>query len=184
MKILFLLKDRSYNTDNAKSYGLSNSAQQVIDYLQKHGHECKLVSVIDANSIDKEMYNYKPDTVILEALWVMPEKLITKPSGRKGRIDILVKSDETLVAIAEIKSSDLDAMTSTAVRRNVRRQTRQVWDYIESQLELGKDVSPGIIFTKRPKDYDRMNLIEQLFEDEGIQVVWEDESIAERKARS
>ena len=115
---------------------------------------------------------------------VMPEKLITKPSGRKGRIDIFVKSDETLVAIAEIKSSDWDAMTSTAVRRNVRRQARQVWDYIESQLELGKDVSPGIIFTKRPKDYDRMNLIEQLFEEEGIQVVWEDESIAERKARS
>jgi len=115
---------------------------------------------------------------------VISEKPVTKPSGRKGRMDIFVKSDETLVAIAEIKNSDWNAMTSTAVRRNVKRQARQIWDYIESQLELGKEVSPGVIFTKRPKDLDRINLIEQLFDEKGISVVWEDESIAERKARS
>ena len=57
------------------------------------------------------------------------------------------------------------------------------WDYIESQLELGKEVSPGVIFPKRPKDPDCLNLIEKLFEEEGISVVWEDESIAERKIR-
>jgi len=115
---------------------------------------------------------------------VRSEKTVTKPSGRKGRMDIFVKSDETLVAIAEIKDSDWNAMTSTAVRRNVKRQARQIWDYIESQLEMGKEVSPGVIFTKRPKDPDRINLIEQLFDEKGISVVWEDESIAERKARS
>jgi hypothetical protein len=115
---------------------------------------------------------------------VTPEKLTIKPSGRKGRMDIFVKSDEILVAIAEIKDSNWDAMTSTAVRRNVKRQARQIWDYIESQLELGKEVSPGVIFPKRPKDPDCLNLIEQLFEEEGISVVWEDKSIAERKIRS
>ena len=115
---------------------------------------------------------------------VTPEKSMTKPSGRKGRMDIFVRSDEKLVAIAEIKNSDWDAMTPTALRRNVRRQARQIWDYIESQLELGKDVSPGVIFPKRSKDPDRIKLIEQLFDEEGIPVVWEDESIAERKARS
>jgi hypothetical protein len=115
---------------------------------------------------------------------VISEKTVTKPSGQKGRMDIFVKSDETLVAIAEIKNSDWNAMISTAVRRNVKRQARQIWDYIESQLEMGKEVSPGVIFPKRPKDPDRINLIEQLFEEKGISVVWEDESIAERKARS
>ena len=115
---------------------------------------------------------------------VISEKPMTKPSGRKGRMDIFVKSDETQVAIAEIKNSDWNAMTSTAVRRNAKRQARQIWDYIESQLEMGKEVSPGVIFTKRPKDPDRINLIEQLFDEKGISVVWEDESIAERKARS
>lgn len=115
---------------------------------------------------------------------VKPEKGITKPSGQKGRIDIFVKSDEKLVAIAEIKDSNWDIMNTDAVRRNVKRQARQILNYIDSQLESGKEVSPGIIFPKRPKNNDRMNLIEQLFEEEGISVVWMDESIAERKARS
>lgn len=115
---------------------------------------------------------------------VMTEKSMTKPSGRKGRMDIFIKSDEKLVAVAEIKTSDWDAMSQTAIRRNVRRQVRQVWNYIDSQLTSGKNVSPGVIFPKRPKDSGRMNLIEKLFNEEGIAVVWEDESIVERKARS
>ena len=77
-----------------------------------------------------------------------------------------------------------DSMSSAAVRRNVKRQVRQIWNYIKSQLELGKEVSPGIIFSRRPKDPNCMKLIEQLFDEEGIPVVWEDETIAERKARS
>jgi len=115
---------------------------------------------------------------------VKSEKQVTKPSGRKGRIDVFVKSDEKLVAVVEIKVSDWDTMTLGALRRNVKTQARQIWDYIESQLELGKDVSPGVIFPKRPKDTNRMVLIEQLFDEEGIPVVWDDESIRKRKARS
>jgi len=115
------------------------------------------------------------------------EEWTTKPSGKKGRMDIFVGSDETderLVAIAEIKNSDWDAMTPSAVRRNVRRQIRQIWSYITPQLESRKDVSPGVVFPKRPKDPNRLKLIEQMFEDEGIPVVWEDESVEERRTRS
>ena len=115
---------------------------------------------------------------------IVSEKTITKPSGRKGRMDIFVASDETLVAVAEIKCSKWDAMTLATVRKNVRRQARQIWDYIESQLELGKDVSPGVNFPKLPKDPHRMKLVEQLFNEEGIAVVWEDETATKRKARS
>lgn len=115
---------------------------------------------------------------------VTPEKSMTKPSGRKGRMDIFVRCDETLVAIAEIKTSDWDTMTSTSIPRNVKRQAHQIWNYIESQLKLGKEVSPGIIFPKRPENPNRLDLIERLFDEEGIPVVWEDESIADRKARS
>jgi len=115
---------------------------------------------------------------------VKHEQSIVKPSGRKGRIDIFVDADENLVAVVEIKASDWDSMTLTALRKNVRRYASQIWDYIESQLEQGKDVSPGIIFPKRPKNTERMKLIEQLFDEHGIPVVWEDESIKERKARS
>jgi len=115
---------------------------------------------------------------------IVSEKTITKPSGRKGRMDIFVASDEILVAVAEIKCSRWDAMTLATVRKNVRRQAHQIWDYIESQLELEKDVSPGVIFPKLPKDTHRMKLVERLFNEEGVAVVWEDETATKRKARS
>ncbi len=115
---------------------------------------------------------------------ILIEKAITKPTGRKGRIDIFVDDDgDKLVAVAEVKASDWDKMTDSAVRRNVRRQIRQVWNYIESQLKTKKDVSPGIIFPKRPKDRERTELIEKIFEEEGIPVVWLNETIEERKMR-
>ncbi|NWG03563.1 MAG: hypothetical protein HXY44_11980 [Syntrophaceae bacterium] len=114
---------------------------------------------------------------------VKTEKSITKPSGRKGRIDVLAQSDNSLVAVAEIKASDWDTMTISSVRRSVRRQATQVWDYIESQLESGRDVSPGIIFPKRPRDTELLKLIEGLFEAKGLSVVWDDESLEDRKAR-
>ena len=116
---------------------------------------------------------------------VSKEKTITKPSGRKGRIDIFVDDDgDNLVAVAEVKNSNWNKMTDSAVRRNVKRQIKQIWDYIESQLTMKKDVSPGIIFPKRPRDQERMRLIEEMFEEEGIPVVWQDETIEERKARA
>ena len=116
---------------------------------------------------------------------ILIEKAITKPTGRKGRIDIFVDDDgDKLVAVAEVKNSDWDKRTDSAVRRNVRRQIKQIWDYIESQLAKEKEVSPGIIFPHRPKDKARMKQIEDMFEQEGIPVVWQDETIEERKARS
>ena len=73
-------------------------------------------------------------------------------------------------------------MTPQAVRRNVKRQARQIWRYIELQPTLD-GICPGIVFPKRPSDRERLELIEHLFEEEGIPVVWEDEPTAERKAR-
>ena len=115
---------------------------------------------------------------------VKHEEGIVKPSRRKGRIDIFVDVDDNLVSVVEIKSSEWEAMTLTALRRNVSRYASQIWDYIESQLAKGKDVSPGVIFPKKPKNLDRMRLIEQLFDERGIPVVCEDESIKERKSRA
>ena len=80
---------------------------------------------------------------------VKHEQGVVKPSGRKGRIDIFVNADDNEVAVVEIKDSDWDSMTLKALRRNVSRQASQIWDYIESQLEQSKDVSPGVIFSKR-----------------------------------
>ncbi|MCO6437324.1 MAG: hypothetical protein J5J06_09585 [Phycisphaerae bacterium] len=73
-------------------------------------------------------------------------------------------------------------MKPNAVRRNVKRQARQVWRYIESEESL-TGICPGIVFPKPPKDAQRLRRIEELFEEEGISVVWEDESVEDRKAR-
>lgn len=75
MKILFVLKDRFYNKTNTKSYGLINSSKQVAKYLESIGYDCKVVQVIDGNYIDREIHEFKPDVVIIEALWVTGEKM-------------------------------------------------------------------------------------------------------------
>ena len=80
-RILFLLKyrhtyDHPYGDDPtvALSSGLLNSASFVVEMLQQEGYEVKLAQVIDNNSIDREVHDYKPTHVIIEALWVVPEK--------------------------------------------------------------------------------------------------------------
>jgi len=125
---------------------------------------------------------------------VRSEKGILKPSGRRGRVDVFVTDDDpdSPAAVVEIKASDWDRMTEEALRRNVRRQIKQVWDYIESQVRdgkhvrggEGKDVCPGIVFPRRPKEKERLEMIENLFNEEGIAVVWEDESITECSNRN
>lgn len=111
------------------------------------------------------------------------ERGITKANGKKGRVDVLVNQNQPMVAIAEIKSTDWDALTDAALPQTIRRHVRQIWHYINSQLSVGKDVCPGVILQKRPLKKERLKLIESLFNEEGIQVVWDDETIEECKIR-
>ena len=121
------------------------------------------------------------------------ERHVIRVGGKKGRVDVFVDDDDPkgVVAIAEIKATDWDRIKEKNIRRNVRRQIRQIWSYIESQIRdgqyvkggEGKDVCPGIIFPKRPKDKQRTELVEKMFLDEGIPVVWHDETVAERSTR-
>jgi hypothetical protein len=99
-------------------------------------------------------------------------------------MDVFVDTESGLVAIAEAKASSWDRMPGRAVRRNVSRQARQIWDYIASQLAEGNDVSPGVVFPRRPRTTHRLELIEALFEAHGISVVWQDESSEQRRARA
>ena len=77
-KILFLCKERSNYGCHGYGYGsvgLINSAVFITNYLNEIGIESKVAVVVDANSIDREVFNYKPTHVILEALWITPEKM-------------------------------------------------------------------------------------------------------------
>jgi hypothetical protein len=82
MKVLFIVKAKSEYSGSYStiSGGLYNSARFVVDMINNSNtcrglHNCaKLVEVIDNNTIDKEVSEYKPGIVIIEALWVVPEK--------------------------------------------------------------------------------------------------------------
>jgi hypothetical protein len=79
-RILFILKRREdYDLDPANystgvSTGLLNSATFVVDMLNDIGIEAALVVVTDNNDIDREVAKYQPTAVVIEALWVVPEK--------------------------------------------------------------------------------------------------------------
>jgi len=82
-KILFLCKERKdggidsdeYGYAYGRSVGLINSAQFIVNYLSDIGIESKLAIVVDSNSIDRELFSYKPTHVVLEAIWITPRKL-------------------------------------------------------------------------------------------------------------
>jgi hypothetical protein len=85
MRVLFILKRREVNDPDCGVYshsglssGLLNSASMVKDMLNlprtKGNYAVDLVQVIDNNDIDREVTKFKPDVVIIEAFWVVPEK--------------------------------------------------------------------------------------------------------------
>lgn len=77
MRILFICKIRQgygFQVNGKKSSGLFNSTQFIVRSLQDRGVHAKIVEVVDNNSIDREVAEFKPHLVVIEALWVVPEK--------------------------------------------------------------------------------------------------------------
>lgn len=72
-RVLFICRRRVDGYEN--SVGLINSATFVAKELEKNGIDAKVVIVTDGNSVDREVWLYKPTHVVLEALWVTPDKL-------------------------------------------------------------------------------------------------------------
>jgi hypothetical protein len=73
-KVLFICKQR--NNTYGISFGLLNSAQFVVNALTDLGITANVVEVNDNNGIDRVVTGYKPNVVIIEALWVVPEKFL------------------------------------------------------------------------------------------------------------
>ena len=113
------------------------------------------------------------------------EEGVSKSDKSKGRADIFVDEiGEDLVSIVEIKNTDWDKIKPENIQRNVKRQARQLWDYIEFQTDSNRrSVSPGIIYPKIPKDPEKLRLVESILEGECIQVVWENVSIEAARLR-
>lgn len=74
---LFILKKKQIYDNNyykAIQSGLYNSAKFMNDMLNDNHVKSNMVQVIDNNEIDKFVHKYKPTDVIIEAIWVVPEK--------------------------------------------------------------------------------------------------------------
>ena len=70
-KVVFLCKKRiAYGS----AYGLMNSAAFISDFLNDKNISSDVVTVQDANAIDREVTLRNPAIVIIEAIWVTPEK--------------------------------------------------------------------------------------------------------------
>jgi len=77
MKIIFIGKtggDSQQYSYMRKFSGLYNSAKFIVEMLKDEGVEAKLIDVVDNNGIDRVVYQEKPDIVVIEALWVVPQK--------------------------------------------------------------------------------------------------------------
>ena len=75
---LFIHKAKhSYDgpSGSAPSSGVRSSVSFVVDMLQSQGINAVLAEAVDGDSIDALVTKYRPRRVVLEALWVTPEKL-------------------------------------------------------------------------------------------------------------
>lgn len=130
MRILFILKKRELNkdsTDISKETGLFNSANFVHEMLLESSIDSKIVMVVDNNSIDREVHQFKPDIVIIEALWVVPEKF-----------DILQKLHPKVKWIIRIHS-DMPFMSQEGIAMD------WIFDYIKHKNVIVSSNSPKMV---------------------------------------
>lgn len=83
-RVLFILKKRGDYGDavqsdtgswgNRSHTGLHHSVRYVVEMLRYQGIEAHFVEVQDNNDIDREVSCFRPSHVVIEALWVVPEK--------------------------------------------------------------------------------------------------------------
>jgi hypothetical protein len=143
-KVLFILKFREDSGGQSShpyhfSSGLYWSAKFVVEMLTRIGVWANLVQVVDNNDIDREVAKFKPDVVIIEALWVVPEKFdILKRLHPKVKWVVRLHSNMPFlanegVAIKWIKGYD-DRGVNVAV--NDERMLKDVRGIIDEVLYL------------------------------------------------
>jgi len=141
-RALFILKAGSQygysGYGNKKSSGLRNSAQFVSDMLVAAGVESKVVIVADNNEIDREVFQYKPTHVFIEALWVVPEKFkILHKLHPKVRWIVRIHSETPFLALEGIAIQWIKSYVNMP-HVHVAANSRRMVDDLE--VATGKDI--------------------------------------------
>lgn len=78
MRALFICKKNEtygFTSYTRRSSGLYNSTRFIVESMRARGIHAWIIEVNDNNDIDREVTHFKPDLVVLEALWVVPSKM-------------------------------------------------------------------------------------------------------------
>lgn len=147
-KVLFILKRREdYNAVIHSSIGLStglyNSASFMNEMLNEMGIESKLSVVIDNNCIDREVTKYKPTHVIIEALWVVPEKFaVLQKLHPKVKWIVRLHSEMPFMAgegVAMDWVGDYSSFKNVILGINAPRMLREISMYIKHRNQYTDD---------------------------------------------
>jgi hypothetical protein len=112
-----------------------------------------------------------------------PEVRVTLTSGRRGRVDLLLRAEEEgrpLLVVVEVKSTDWDARAPHRVLPNLSRHARQVWGYLDAympRVDAGElaGLQAALVYPRRPSHPGRAELIEETLGSQGISVLFYDE---------
>ncbi len=144
-KVLFILKRREdYGVEHYSHEGLTtglyNSAMFVKNMLQKNRVESKLIVVIDNNDIDREVTLFKPTHVIIEGLWVVPEKFeILKKLHPRVKWIIRIHSNTPFLANEGIAFDWIAKYTkylNVKVATNAPQMHNELQLYVKQQYSL------------------------------------------------
>ena len=138
---------------------------------------------------EREQWNNKLNSAKETEVW-------TKWQGKGGRIDIRLQLEEDdegrdTVIIVETKATNWDKIKDHRVGLTARKHVKQIWRYIEDVLEPRKEdhpditeealiklkfrATPAVVYPASPTTPGRKEMIEEIFEEECIQVVWREE---------
>ena len=153
-KVLFICKNRidSYG----RSVGLIVSAEMISNYLHFIDLDSKVVQVVDGNSIDREVFNYKPDLVVIEAIWVTVDKmreLLSIPRYKNLKWVVRIHSKIPFLATEGIAISWLAGYRELAEEFsnfNISANNRSVCDDFWKVLEIEETYLPNIYY---PSDF-------------------------------
>lgn len=152
-KLLFICKRRIDSYGN--SFGLVNSATFVSNFLATYGVDTKVIMAEDGNSVDREVTNYNPTHVFIEAMWVTASKfaeLLSLRRHKKRKWVVRIHSKIPFIAnegIAFPWLNEYKGIMGRYENLSVAPNSQEFHDDLVSVLGLRSVFLPNIYFPPR-----------------------------------
>lgn len=158
-RLLFIAKQRKVGPYSYSSIGLLNSIQFVKEELNKRLEgrvHVEAVTVVDNNEIDKVVTHFKPHIVVIDALWVVPEKFkILKKLHPRVEWIVRIHSEVPFLANEGVAFEWLPKYHAEQV--NIAVNSRQAKEQLEAALGFCVLCLPNLYPIKEP-DFKQPNM--------------------------